>query len=203
MIFSYYLALMVKAYSSSGIWILVFIMFSFSIIKGNAQVLNQDTLVSRYNNIGFENNTGVSFIFSEGKSALALHTVMGYRPNPNFFIGLGGGLEFYPETFLIPVYIDPRVNFNERKTSPFFYFDVGYAFGQSDSLDKFIQLGPRFNPGFGIKINTQSEIGMCISLGYIYQMAKFHKDFYLLDGTFTDRNINDYNLFVVRFELVF
>ena len=195
--------MMVEASTLSRKWLIVFVMLSINGIYGNAQEASQDTLPVRYNKVGFENNTGVSFLFSEGHSALALSTVMGYRPNPYFFIGIGGSLEFYDGTFLIPVYVDLRVNFINGKTSPFVYFDTGYAFGQVDSLDRMIQLGPRFNPGFGIKISIQNEVCLGISLGYIYQMAKFHKDLYLLDGTFTEHNNNDYHLFAVRIELVF
>jgi hypothetical protein len=194
---------MVKASAFSKKYLLVFVLLCMASIQMSAQELKEDTLLVRYNKVGFENNTGVGFLFSEGHSALALSTVMGYRPNPYFFIGIGGALEFYGGTFLIPVFVDPRVNFIDGKTSPFLYFDVGYSFGQADSLNKMIQLGPRFNPGLGLKTKIQNEVCISISLGYVYQMAKFHKDLYLLDGSFTDRNNNDYHLFVVRFELIF
>ena len=66
-----------------------------------------------------------------------------------------------------------------------------------------IQLGPFFNPGLGIKANFQGELNFCLSIGYRYQIAKFNKDLYLLDGSYTDYNNLEYHLLVVRFELAF
>ncbi len=169
----------------------------------HAQETDNDTLVREYKERGFENITGVYFIFSEGHSALAVNTINGYRPNPNFFIGVGIGLELYSDTYLLPIFIDSRVNFIKGKFSPFCYFDTGYAFGKTDSLDGMIQLGPLFNTGLGFKVNAQGEVSICISVGYRYQMAKFHKDIYLFDGTYTEYNNNDYNMFLLRFELEF
>ena len=145
----------------------------------------------------------MSFIFSEGNSALSFHTVFGYRPNPNFSIGVGVGFESYTGTNLIPVYIDPRVNFIKGKYSPFIYFDVGYAFGKTDSLNNMIQLGPFFTPGLGFKINFQEQFSFNFSIGYRYQIGKFHKDLYLLDGTYTEYNNIEYHMMIFRFELSF
>jgi len=190
-------------FSFSRILISILLWLCFFSDLTHAQETDNDTLVRKYKERGFENITGVCFIFSEGHSALAVNTINGYRPNPNFFIGVGFGLELYNDSYLLPIYIDSRVNFIKGKFSPFIYFDTGYAFGKTESLDTMIQLGPLFNTGLGFKINVQGEVSICISVGYKYQMVKFHKDLYLLDGTYTEYNNNDYNMVVFRFELEF
>ena len=191
-----------KFYYSKILLVTIVILGTYS-NQIHAQADAIDAPVMKYKERGFENITGVSFLFSEGKSALSIHTINGYRPNPFFSIGIGIGLEFYKDTYLAPIFIDPRVNFIKGPFSPFIYFDVGYAFGKTDSIDRLIQMGPIFNPGIGFKANIQAEFAFCISLGYKYQIAKFHKDLYLLDGTFTEHYNNDYHLLVVNFELTF
>jgi hypothetical protein len=110
---------------------------------------------------------------------LGLHTINGYQFNPNFSVGIGVGLVRYSQyslmqdgyeilwkgaNFQMPVFLDLRINLEDKKLTPFISCDVGYSF-------PFIHdyYGGFFvNPSFGIKYFISAKTAMNISIGYRY-----------------------------------
>ena len=63
--------------------------------------------------------------------------INGYQATPHFSFGFGTGIHYYPdrEQTLIPFFNNFKVNFINRRVSPYFSIDIGYAFNASDDFN--------------------------------------------------------------------
>ena len=103
------------------------------------------------------------------------NVVNGYRFNPYISTGLGIGLRAY-EFFqlingnsnsstatLLPVFADVRINFLDRKVSPYSATGLGYSYDLSDQLRG---VGSFISQSFGatFKVSTKSSfnVGLCL-----------------------------------------
>ena len=77
-----------------------------------------------------------------GSKFSALGTV-GYRFNNFFFLGAGTGVEYYrSEQFVsVPIFADARVNFLNKRISPYFGLKYGYGLGSIDGVYMDLSLG--------------------------------------------------------------
>jgi len=95
-----------------------------------------------------------------------LSIINGYQFNPYVSLGLGTGLNWcYPENLYIPVFADLRVNFLNKRVSPYTSLDVGYSFALGEEASSFFILpigGVRFKVNERSSINIGSGFGMWI-----------------------------------------
>lgn len=103
------------------------------------------------------------------------NVVNGYRFNPYISTGLGIGLRAYEffqlingnsnssTTTLLPVFADVRINFLDRKVSPYSATGLGYSYDLSDQLRG---VGSFISQSFGatFKVSTKSSfnVGLCL-----------------------------------------
>ena len=85
-------------------------------------------------------------------------TTHGYQFNNYFFLGGGVELGYYirPKFYSVPVFVDAKVNFINKKITPFLDTRVGYAFGDNYGTWWSEALGVRF------ALNNKSAITLCI-----------------------------------------
>ena len=114
-------------------------------------------------------------------AAFTMQTINGYQFNHWLFTGIGAGLDRYGEIdhTYSPIFVSLSGEPFEKRTSPYYFLDVGYSFAWRRNenntgieFDKAIG-GPMTHVGFGLKVNTRSNVGYIISVGY-----KFHKSTY-------------------------
>jgi hypothetical protein len=108
-----------------------------------------------------------------GVGRVQLDIINGYQFNPYFSIGIGTGLRIYPEIeeVLIPLYADFRVNFLDRKISPYFSTGLGYAFSVTNGYGSG---GFLFNPALGARFKVSEKSSMFVALGYELQVMNIN-----------------------------
>lgn len=158
---------------------------------------------------GFINYTTLGLLIGNGnnnkQAPFSVMMTNGYLFNKKIGVGAGFGIEFYEETML-PVYIDLKYHFNQRKISPFVAIQGGYSFSledndNSDNIYNYEQKylgGYFFNPEIGMLINLQSYNALLFSLGYRHQLLRYEQE-YPYEVT-TDHY---YNRFSIRFGFIF
>jgi hypothetical protein len=99
-------------------------------------------------------------------------TSHGIQANSHIFIGLGTGLKYFFDgsNYAIPVYTDFRVNFLNKKISPFAGMKIGYTIGDVS--------GVMVTPMFGCRFGFHNNFGLILSLGYDYQRGKVTTYYY-------------------------
>lgn len=108
-----------------------------------------------------------------GDDRLKLNVINGFQLTPHFSMGLGTGLRFYYDldAALVPLFLDFRVNFLDRKVSPYFALGAGYSFNASDNFEA---AGVLINPSAGVSFKVSGKSSMNIGLGYeVQQMDLF------------------------------
>ncbi|MBU0696024.1 MAG: hypothetical protein KKE39_05800 [Bacteroidetes bacterium] len=175
--------------------ILVFVLFcSFSnLIKANPLILPKDSLnkpanlhvIFEYQLLRSTHSTkfkGVNFIFSKSLSvnkSLGLGIEYSYAP----FHG-DNGYHLYQLNF-IPVYLDFRYHFNQKRLSPFVIVDAGYSFvnyrreliGFPSSRKRIKEGGIYLQGDFGLSYKINKDIQPILSVGF----KGFHNSFNNLD----------------------
>lgn len=113
---------------------------------------------------GYTIGAGYSDVFR-----LALIATAGWQFNPNFFIGIGSGENYYTDSkqYAIPIYADFRIN------SKCLFLDLRAGYSISD-IEGFY-----FSPSFGCRLGTKNNTAFTFSLGYEYQKSKT-----LIDGSY-------------------
>ena len=114
-----------------------------------------------------------------GMDRFKLNIINGYQINPYFSLGFGTGLRYYyyldATTTAIPVFADFRVNFLDRKFSPYLSLGVGYSFRLTGGFEG---LGMLFSPtvGFSVKISRRNALN--VGFGYERQGMEFYSSYY-------------------------
>lgn len=90
--------------------------------------------------------------------------IYGYQLKPKLFIGAGTGLHIYPDEscFEVPVFVDIRYDFINRRATPFVDIRGGYTVGT--------YFGAYFSPTAGARIRLGEWEAINIGLGYTLQM---------------------------------
>ncbi len=97
---------------------------------------------------------------------VGFNTTHGYQINPHLFVGGGVGVQYYSldyfeNTYAIPVYFDFRVDMLKSKVTPFFDVKVGYATADIK--------GVYFSPNFGVRFAVGRRVGLNLNVGYSMQ----------------------------------
>lgn len=102
---------------------------------------------------------------------LEFTTSHGYQFNPYLFLGVGGGVSFYYDaavetTVAFPIFINPRIDFNTGKVSPFIDLKGGYSFG------KYVE-GLYISPSIGARFALGYKSAVNFSMGYTLQQIEY------------------------------
>lgn len=105
-------------------------------------------------------------------SKIQLSTSHGYQFNNHFFLGAGLALDYYTDGELasIPVFVDFRANFINKKVTPFAEVKTGYSMGD-------IQ-GVYFSTGIGVRFSLKGKKAVNVSLQYDYLQYNDCYDYY-------------------------
>lgn len=107
-------------------------------------------------------------------------TSHGFQFNNYLYLGGGLGLDYYIDyEFSIPVFVDFRANFINRKITPFADLKVGYAVGDEiEGVFCFTSVGARFNVGGKKAINVALALNYQeVELGY-YSFGRYTTSYY-------------------------
>lgn len=99
--------------------------------------------------------------------------INGYRVLPQFAIGVGIGLQFYPidaSEVTLPIFAHLRSDFLNGKVSPFLAFNVGY----NVSLSGGFYGGLMLEPTLGISFNVGKKYRMSAGLGLACDRVKYY-----------------------------
>lgn len=103
-----------------------------------------------------------------------LNIINGYQFNPYFSLGLGTGVRYYYDSYseltMVPVFADFRVNFINRKVSPYISAGVGYSF---NATDDFAGAGMYFDSTLGVRFMVSKKSALNIGFGYELQQQDF------------------------------
>lgn len=115
---------------------------------------------------GFVDFGGAVEVGDYGDGVISLSTSHGYQFNPYFFLGAGVGLDYHFgwETVFIPIFADARVNFMDRKITPFFDLKIGYSVADGQ--------GFYMNPSVGVNFGFSPRFGLNASIGYNLQRTE-------------------------------
>jgi len=119
-------------------------------------------------------------------SRFDMSTTHGFQINSHIFIGAGTGIKYFDESYAIPFYTDFRVNFLNKKVSPFAGMKLGYTFGDVS--------GMMITPMFGCRFGFHNNFGLVLSLGYDYQRGKVTSYYYNYYYGYTYYNTTTENL---------
>ncbi|MBD8349586.1 hypothetical protein [Dysgonomonas sp. HGC4] len=101
---------------------------------------------------------------------LEFTTSHGYQFNPYLFLGVGGGVSFYhgndsESTVSFPIFINPRIDFNTGKISPFIDLKGGYTLGEDVE-------GLYLSPSIGARCAITTGTAINFSMGYTLQQLE-------------------------------
>jgi hypothetical protein len=146
------------------------------LVQQNQSADNEDVGVKKGYFGGFEFGEGISFGELEGPLRIKLSILNGYRINPYLALGVGFGLRAYPgETAFMPFYFHVRTNFLNKRTSPYFSLDLGYAFTTHSNYKG----GMLFSPTFGVSKRLKNRTSL--NLGLSYELQRFSYNYYYYD----------------------
>ena len=96
-------------------------------------------------------------------------TSIGYQFNPIFYVGAGTSytMTLNKKDSSLPIFINPRINFLDDNTTPFWDVKVGY----SGAMGK----GFYFSTSFGVSIAKQGRSAWNIGLVYSLQKATYYE----------------------------
>lgn len=109
--------------------------------------------------------------------AIQVNQLLAYQFNPNFFMGVNLGIDFWRYTAFIPLTFNLSVNFTKTKFSPHWYANMGYSFKwymqqKPELTHRVIQgasAGPVVETGFGINIKVSEKVSLLILATYKMQ----------------------------------
>jgi hypothetical protein len=137
-----------------------------------------------------EYGTGVTFSDDGGPFTSKINFISGYRICPWFAVGGGVGVRAYmDEGIYMPVYLDLRTNFINRKTSPYIAIDGGYGFRNNFNYKG----GIMFAATFGVCVKLKDRFALNMGLNYELQGSSYVR--YPYSGnSYTERNANSHTI---------
>jgi len=136
-----------------------------------------------------ENDTLLNRNFS-----FEIQQILAYQLNNYFFTGVGAGLDFWfcekkTSTF-IPIFANATVKFMDKKSAPFLYANVGYAFKwqvekrSEENIFYGTKAGICFQTGVGLNMKFSEKFSLLLSAYYkLQQSAIQYRDNLLLVET--------------------
>lgn len=100
-----------------------------------------------------------------------ISTSHGYQFNNYFYVGGGVAADFYTDADLIavPIFVDFRANFINKKVTPFADIKTGYSVGDVE--------GAYVSTGIGVRFSLKGKKAINLKLEYNYQQHNDHGDY--------------------------
>jgi len=175
--------------SSSGLrsyGLMVFYLFSVLSCFGQAKRAPEDAPHFVYQSsfsiaYGFGKiNTGFDTVPNNNIS-FEIQQTIAYQFNNYFFTGVGAGLDFWFSekkfSMFIPIFANATVKFMDKKTAPFLFANLGYAFKWQieKKVEENIFFGNKaglyFQSGLGLNIKFSEKISLLFSAYYKMQQS--------------------------------
>ncbi len=146
--------------------------------------------------------------------SLGLTTINGYLVLPYFSFGAGVGIHVYKGLALIPLFLDLRGNFLDKRTTPFVSLGIGYSYtvqqiasapiktAKNETYDKG---GFLLNPSLGVKFFVVPKMALNLSIGYRYQKVQLYNNNYTYTSSYMQSNYESHTLgfFNLKFGFTF
>jgi len=110
-----------------------------------------------------------------------IQQVVAYQFNNYFFTGIGTGLDFWfcekKTSLFIPIYANATVKFIDKKTAPFLFANLGYAFKwqiekkKEDDIFYGTKAGVYFQSGIGLNLKFSEKLSLLLSAYYKMQQS--------------------------------
>lgn len=102
---------------------------------------------------------------------IEISTSHGYQFNNYFYLGGGVAADFYTDADLIavPIFVDFRANFINKKVTPFADIKTGYSVGDVE--------GAYVSTGIGVRFSLKGKKAINLKLEYNYQQYNDHGDY--------------------------
>ncbi|WP_320053207.1 outer membrane beta-barrel protein [uncultured Acetobacteroides sp.] len=126
-----------------------------------------------------ENSVGIG-VGQYGMDMVKFSVINGYRFNQYLSLGAGIGLKqgsisddlFDSDNAYLPIFTNFRVNFTNKKITPYFSLDLGSVFNLTEDDDEPELL---FSPSIGVKFKFTQRMGLNVGMGYELQSVKCYK----------------------------
>lgn len=144
---------------------------------------------------GFKGVFEPAYQFGVGEYGLdrfKVNLIGGYQFNPYVSIGVGSGLRYYfnNSNALVPLIFDLKINFMNRKVSPYFSISAGYNFNAFNSFKK---AGYLINPAIGVCIRVYEKSALYLGFEIEVQQMEF-VNYYDLYFGYTNEIKNSYSM---------
>jgi hypothetical protein len=97
--------------------------------------------------------------------------INGCRITHYLSLGIGSGIKYQiGKVFYFPLYGNFKVNFLDKKVTPYVASDIGYTFGWDLDDNDFLKLGFLFSPSIGVTFKSQGN--KSINLGINYELMR-------------------------------
>jgi len=115
---------------------------------------------------------------------LTIHAFSGYKWSRRLVTGLATGIDYYNNSAFFPLaaHVQGDLFGRERRLSPFYTLEGGYAFRGPNPHDNDLHGGLLWSPGLGLRINKGNGTGFLVSAGYRHQQARYDTP---VDGIYT------------------
>ena len=151
------------------------------IVKENVAKKEDKKVTTEYKRKGYINVTELNFGYGistiktsqgsayvqEQEPIFGLRTVNGYQFSPYFTLGVGLGYEAFDDSGLMPITLDSRIMFLNKKFSPVLNLNGGYSVGLNNSG------GLYANPSIGLRMFLSKKTALLFNIGYKVQQLTF------------------------------
>jgi hypothetical protein len=125
--------------------------------------------------------TNESALYNNTNSqAISFHSFNGYQFGSPFSLGLGLGIDSYPDRVLLPLTIGITGDFLKKNITPFYRFSIGHGFalGKQENDQQVQKVGGFvFNPALGLKIYVAEGKAFILQISYKYQETAIKQNF--------------------------
>ncbi|MCZ6693079.1 MAG: hypothetical protein O6939_04160 [Bacteroidetes bacterium] len=149
-----------------------------SMIKSlKTQKLNPELYLNRSQGAYYQVSWGVllgkGHQYLENTGSFAASFAGGYKISPLIGLGLGVGLNYYPEQIHVPVYLDVQGDLLKGRLTPFYQFSAGWSW--ADERENISQIGEvqggfYFRPSLGIQWHFAKH-SWHLQLSYVLQKS--------------------------------
>jgi hypothetical protein len=116
---------------------------------------------------------------NNGVDRVPLDVINGCQFNKFLYMGIGVGIRYYHplmyKTYVLPVYLNTRLNFSKKPNAAFFSLNLGYSLNASYKLDK---IGFLISPMLGVNIPGNDHISFSFGAGLEIQTFKTWDNYY-------------------------
>ncbi|MDR2972340.1 MAG: hypothetical protein LBU83_10495 [Bacteroidales bacterium] len=146
--------------------------------KDSPHFVYQSSLSLAY---GIGKNYNGTSTLPNGNLSFEIQQIIAYQFNNYFFTGVGTGLDFWfcekkTSTF-IPIYANATAKFMDKKTAPFLFVNLGYAFKWQveKKIEENIFYGTKagifFQTGLGLNLKFSEKLSLLFSAYYKMQQS--------------------------------